>query len=107
MIKRTFLKKGLEYASELAYKNVKDLITLIEWNNRHEIKVFRMTSCMFPWASEYNLEELPDYENIVKCLKIAGEKAKNYGQRLSFHPGPFNILSSPKPNVVENAYKDL
>ena len=33
--------------------------------------------------------------------------ARNFGQRLSFHPGPFNILTSPKEHVVVNSYKDL
>jgi UV DNA damage endonuclease len=69
--------------------------------------VFRITSCLFPWASEYQLEELPDFEQIEKNLKLAGRTAREYGQRLSFHPGPFNILTSPKEHVVQNAYKDL
>ncbi len=30
-----------------------------------------------------------------------------YKQRLSFHPGPFNVLVSPKENVVLNTIKDL
>ena len=61
MIKRTFLKKGINYASELALKNCKDLEPIIRWNHQKGIKVFRMTSCLFPWASEYNLTDLPDY----------------------------------------------
>lgn len=107
MIKRTFLKKGIDYASDLALKNVKDLSKIIDWNYENDIKVFRMTSCMFPWASEYNFESLKDYEEIRQALFEAGSKAKKYNQRLSFHPGPFNILSSNKPHVIENAYKDL
>lgn len=107
MIKRTFLKKGINYASELALKNCKDLEPIIRWNHQKGIKVFRMTSCLFPWASEYKLSELPDYEEICKALKTAGDLAKSYDQRLSFHPGPFNILSSPKEHVVRNSYIDL
>lgn len=107
MIKRTFKAKGKDYASQLALQNCKDLVEIIEWNNKNNIKCFRISSCLFPWSSEYNLEELPDYEDICNQLLIAGNTAKSGGQRLSFHPGPFNILTSSKENVVENTIKDL
>lgn len=107
MIKRTFKSKGIRYASELALKNVTDLLTILKWNEKHNVKVFRITSCLFPWGSEYQLEQLPDFEKIEKKLKECGQYAREVGQRLSFHPGPFNILSSPKSHVVENSYKDL
>ena len=107
MIRRTFDAKGLPYASELALQNVKDLSEIIKWNHAHGVEVFRMTSCLFPWASEYQLEQLPDYEQICQALKAAGDLAKEFGQRLSFHPGPFNVLSSPKEHVVNNCIKDL
>mgnify|MGYP003640977350 FL=1 len=51
MIRRTFLARGLPYASELALQNVKDLSEIIRWNHAHDVEVFRMTSCLFPWAS--------------------------------------------------------
>lgn len=107
MIKRTFQQKGIVYASELALANVVDLCSVIEWNASHGIEVFRITSCLFPWASEYNLESLPDFEEISNQLQRAGELARTAGQRLSFHPGPFNILTSPKEHVVQNSYTDL
>ena len=107
MIKRTFLSKGIPYASELALKNSMDLIKIIAWNNEQGVKVFRMTSCLFPWMSEYELEDLPDYEGIKANLEYAGKIARENNQRLSFHPGPFNILSSPKEKVVQSSLLDL
>ena len=107
MIKRTFKAKGPEYASELAELNTRDLLPILVWNQRHNVKVFRMSSCLFPWASEYRLEELPDWEVISHNLKRAGDYAKENGIRLSFHPGPFNILSSNKEHVVANSIVDL
>lgn len=107
MIKRTFEAKGTEYASELARLNTKDILPILEWNHRNDVKVFRMTSCLFPWASEYMLEDLPDFEEISKNLKTAGDYAKEKGIRLSFHPGPFNILASTKEKVINSAIVDL
>ena len=40
-------------------------------------------------------------------LHSAGTMATTHGVRLTFHPGPFNVLVSPNENVVENTIKDL
>lgn len=107
MIKRTFKAKGIPYASQLALANVKDLKRVIQWNNDHGIKVYRMTSCLFPWMSEYDIFDLPDIDQIADVMAQAGKIATDGGQRLSFHPGPFNVLASPNPNVVTKTIKEL
>tara|TARA_B100000686_G_C16799330_1_gene984798 strand:- start:1985 stop:2917 length:933 start_codon:yes stop_codon:yes gene_type:complete len=107
MIKRTFQEKGVEYVSELALQNVIDLNHIIKWNEQHNIKFFRMSSEIFPWASEYKWEDLPDIKMIKVWLENAGLMASEYGQRLTSHPGPFNVLVSPNPKVVDNTITDL
>ena len=107
MIKRTFQEKGVEYVSELALQNVIDLNHIIKWNEQHNIKFFRMSSEIFPWASEYKWEDLPDIKMIKVWLENAGLLAEEYGQRLTSHPGPFNVLVSPNPKVVDNTITDL
>ena len=107
MIKRTFQEKGIDYASELALANTFDLIKYVAWNNAHGVKIFRVTSCLFPWASEYRLEDLPHFESIKSNLEVAGQMARDAGQRLSMHPGQFNVLTSEKEHVVQNCITDL
>ena len=107
IIKRTFQEKGVEYVSELALQNVIDLNHIIKWNEQHNIKFFRMSSEIFPWASEYKWEDLPDIKMIKVWLENAGLMAEEYGQRLTSHPGPFNVLVSPNPKVVDNTITDL
>jgi UV DNA damage endonuclease len=107
MIKRTFAEKGIEYASELALANAKDLVKIINWNNRQGIKLFRISSDMFPWMSEYKLSDLPDYDKIANILRGAGQIAMDNGQRLTFHPGPFDVLASKTQSVVDKCIKDL
>jgi UV DNA damage endonuclease len=107
MIRRTFDEKGVDYVSELALQNVIDLNHIIKWNEKHNIKFFRMSSEIFPWASEYKWEDLPDIELIKVWLNNAGLLAEQYGHRLTSHPGPFNVLVSPNPNVVDNTITDL
>jgi len=107
MIKRTFLEKGIPYASELSIQNVRDLIEIIKWNEQNDIKFFRMSSNVFPWSSEYPLSSLPHYERIKNLLAGAGNLVDKYGHRITSHPGPFNVLVSPNENVVKNTITDL
>ena len=107
MIKRTFQAKGVKYASELALINVKALKKIIDWNNANGIKVYRMTSCLFPWTSEYDIFSLPDIDAIADTMSEAGEIAMSGGQRLSFHPGPFNCLASANDGVVQKTIAEL
>jgi len=107
MIKRTFLAKGLPYVSELIEKNTEDLLKILQWNEEHGITLFRMSSDITPWASKYRFEELPGYEKILSNFQKAGNFALAHGHRLSFHPGAFCCLASPREKVVQNAIIDL
>ena len=107
MIKRTFLEKGVEYAGELSLQNSRDLFKILEWNNHNNIKVFRLSSDMFPWCSEYGIKNSPYYLRIKTVLEACGYYAKQHGIRITSHPGPFNVLVSPTERVVENTIRDL
>lgn len=107
MRKATFEAKGLKYASELALKNAQDLVTILAWNAKHDIKVFRMGSGIFPWGTEYDFMSLPDHVEICNTLQVAGLVANSTGQRITAHPDHFVKLASANPKVVENSIKDL
>ena len=107
MIKRTFFEKGIGYASELALQNVRDLYKILEWNLENDIYFYRLSSDIIPWASEYEMEELPDYNLILAAAMKAGNFAREHGMRMTSHPGPFNKLASPKERVFQLTYKDL
>ena len=107
MRQKTFNERGLSYVSELALQNVKDLETIVKWNEEMGIKLFRMSSEIFPWMTYYNFEDLPDYPMIDIYLKNIGALAEKYGHRLTFHPSHFNALGSPNPKVLESTIKEL
>ena len=107
MIKKTFTEKGIDYAGELGMLNAADLGRILRWNVENGIKVFRLSSEFFPWASEYKFEDLPQYLRIKTLLAGAGHYAKSNGIRLTCHPGPFNVLVSPHKHVVDNTITDL
>jgi UV DNA damage endonuclease len=107
MIKKTFLKEGIDRASELGLQNTRDLVEIIKWNEQQGIKLFRITSNLFPWSSEYQLSSMPHFAPISNLLKGIGVLVSNYGQRITSHPGPFNVLVSPNEKVVLNTITDL
>ena len=107
MIKRTFLSKGINYASELGLQNCKDLFEIIKWNKENGFNFFRITSNLFPWSSEYKLEDMPDHWEICGILGEIGKYVDEHKMRLTSHPGPFNVLTSPHEHVVENCVNDL
>ncbi|MDQ6815154.1 MAG: UV DNA damage repair endonuclease UvsE [Bacteroidota bacterium] len=107
MVKKTFLEKGIAYASLLALANITDLEKVIDWNLQHDVLFYRMSSDMFPWMSEYEIADLSDYEKIRIIAKRCGEKATTGGLRLTFHPGPFNVLATNTNTVLTKTIKEL
>ena len=105
--KAKFESHGLEYVGEVGLQNLRDLFQIVQWNERNGIKVFRIGSDIFPWSSEYEYNQLPQYDKARMLLEAIGKYATKVNQRLSFHPGPFNVLGSNNPNVVKRTVIDL
>jgi len=102
MVKRTYEAKGIQYASQLALQNVQALYQILQWNVKNHISLFRITSELFPWASEYKLKSMPDFREIRSILEASGKLPV----RVSTHPGPFNKLAG-SGDTLKNTVKDL
>lgn len=107
MVKRTFLDRGIDYVSDLALQNVLDLKKILEWNHANSVGMYRMSSDMFPWCSEYEISDLKDYIEICEILKDCGDFVRSVDQRITFHPSPYGVLASERPDVVIKAIKEL
>lgn len=105
--RKTFYDKGIRYVSKLALQNAKDLYSILEWNEKNNIKFFRVSSGILPWFSLYKFEDLPDADEIKSNLKNIGVFAKNNNHRLTTHPDHFVKLASKNPEVVQNSIDDL
>lgn len=102
MIRKTFLEKGIAYASELALQNVQAFQKIMEWNVENGVKIFRVTSDLFPWASEYRFKDMPHFREIREVLEAVGK----IPVRVSAHPGPFNKVAG-EGATLQNTIKDL
>jgi UV DNA damage endonuclease len=107
MVKKTFEAKGLPYVSELVIENLKDTLKLLDYNISKNILVYRLSSDSFPWMSEYKFQDLPNFDTIQDYLTQIGNKVKDNDIRVSYHPGPFNVLASENPKVVDKTVYEL
>lgn len=108
MQKKTWEDRGIAYAGELAEQNVRDLLTILQWNDRHGIGFYRCTSQSFvPWHSQYSLSELPNIETIRGIAEQCGQFIRDRGMRLSFHPDYFVKPASESAETRERARVSL
>lgn len=106
---RTCRIKTLQENPDLLYKlidqNLNDLMYILEWNFKHDIKLFRVSSGLFPFMSHsvygYSLKPW------TKELKAIGNYAKKTNQRLTMHVGQWTLLSSLKEQVTINSIQDI
>ena len=106
MIVKTVNEKGIDALKEKITQNLKDLVVLIEWNEQNGIKVFRLSSEMFP---HFTNDKTPSYtlDFAEPLLKKAGDLAKKYNHRLTFHPGQYNVIGTPHVEIFEKTVKEL
>lgn len=107
LTKKTFDKLGPDRVSELAVKNCEDLIEIIKWNNQNGISFYRISSDLIPRGDMVKIQDLRDFEKISLLLKEAGKIATESGQRLTFHPGPFNVLPTKSESSLINTISNL
>jgi len=106
IIVRIIDERGIEELKSRITKNLEDLLKMMDWNEENGIKVFRLSSELFPHKTNPKVKDYT-YDFALDLLKQIGEKAKLYNQRLTFHPGQYNVLSSLTKKSYIQTIKDL
>lgn len=77
---------GQKYVEELGLANARDIIKMLQWNDKYGIKFMRLSSEIFPFASheQYGYKLAPFASEV---LAEAGKVAAELGHRLTTHPG--------------------
>jgi UV DNA damage endonuclease len=86
--------------------NARRLAEMLPLIHRAGVRLFRISSAMFPLADKVD-EELWKSPLVKKHLATAGDYVKKHGMRVTTHPGQFCVLSSDSDAVVENAFREL
>ena len=72
-----------------------------KWNK----SVYKISSEMFPHKSNPKVEDY-NYDFALELLKLIGEKSKKYNQRLTFHPGQYNVVGTPNEKTFNQKTYD-
>lgn len=108
LIIKTLKKYGVDEAKKLSLMNIVDLIKIIQYNFINGIYLFRITSNLFPHATnpqtiKYNY----DIDYAKDLLKIAGDMAKKFHQRVTMHIGQYAQVGSPSEKIFKQTIRDL
>ncbi|WP_217589651.1 UV DNA damage repair endonuclease UvsE [Lentibacillus saliphilus] len=104
----TVEKEGIDKIKALTIENLKLTKEIIEWNIKHDILFYRITSGIVVLATHpvntWDWKNDPDVRAICSDIKALKEQ---FDLRLSVHPGQYSVLNSPRPDVVERTVEDL
>lgn len=87
------IARGQAYVEALGLANARDIVKMLRWNDKYNIKFLRLSSEMFPFASHeiYGYKLAPFASEV---LAEAGRVAAELGHRLTMHPGQVRNLAS-------------
>jgi UV DNA damage endonuclease len=94
-----------EMLRALYQENVNRLNSAIEFCQANDIRLYRMTSGLFPFSDEPIGAEI--LEDFAGQLSVIGKDALARNIRLVLHPDQFVVLSSDSEAVIENSVKIL
>ena len=106
IILRVIDEKGIEELKRRVIDNLDNLLQMFQWNEDNGIRVFRLSSELFPHKTNPKAPDY-DFEFARSRLEILGKWARDHGHRLTFHPGQFNVLGTPRTKTLEQTIKDL
>ena len=95
-----------ERLRKLIALNLTELRRILAFNAEHQIKMFRISSGVIPFAS-HPANQVPWWDEFREPLEWIGEFITEQGMRVSMHPGQFTVINSPNPRVVAAALDDL
>ena len=90
---------------ELYSANLERLNRAIDFCEANELRLYRITSGLFPFADDPFGEDV--LEEFREEARRTGERASRSGLRMIMHPDQFVVLSSDSPEVVSNSVKIL
>lgn len=98
--------------TEVIWHNIRLLRKIIEYNVKHNIYVYRITSDLIPFCTHsyveaLYIEKVLNNEEMYHHITAIRALQETYNLRLSIHPSQFNVLSSPKKDVVSRSIREI
>ena len=91
---------------ELIRANLDGLAEVLQFNVRHRIGLYRISSQIIPFAS-HPVNAIAWWEEYAGDLARLGRFIRQSDLRVSMHPGQFTALSTPNQETLAAALRDL
>lgn len=84
------------------------LAEILDYLRDNSIRMYRMASALAPYATHPDHPRFHDQvEQSRELLEQIGERVRDQGVRLSFHPGQFIVLNTPDDQLAQRSMADL
>lgn len=105
------VSRGVGALKEKGRANLEDVLRMMDWNHAHHINVFRLSSDLLPHFANPQLPahiaEDYTFAFAADLLLAIGAKARLLNQRLTFHPGQYNVIGTPHESAFRSTLLDL
>jgi UV DNA damage endonuclease len=91
---------------ETVQSNLDAVQMILDWNYRHEILYFRISSDTVPFAS-HPVMTVNWQRHFAAQLAQIGAFVRKHHMRINTHPGQYTLLNSPRPEVAANSVAEL
>ena len=106
MMMKTIQRDGIEVLKEKILLNLRDVLDMMIWNDIHGIRVFRLSSEMFPHITNKKIAKYT-LDFCREELSKIGNLSRQLNQRLTFHPGQYNVIGTPNQEAFNHTINDL
>ena len=105
---RTFRLKSYSesHLRAIVKHNLECLIKILQFNLKHKIFFFRITSDLIPFAS-HPINTVDWQEAFKSSFELIGEFILRNRIRISMHPDQFTLINSIKEEIFERSEKEL
>ncbi len=95
-----------ELIEEIISHNLQVLLSVLKYNKKNGIMIFRISSDIIPLAS-HEINKYDWQSKFSKKLGEIGKYIKDNKMRVSMHPGQYSVLNSVNSSTVEKTVIDL
>jgi UV DNA damage endonuclease len=86
--------------------NLATLQQILDFNVAHDLRFFRMSSGLVPFAS-HPVNTFPWQQEFRAAWQQIGQYIQAHELRISMHPDQFVVLNSPSSQIVHNSIREL
>lgn len=109
---KTVEDKDEEKITEVIWHNMRLFKAIVLDNIQNNIYVYRLSSdlipfCTHPYMQALYKEKIEQNDEMQSIYDLIDTLRKKYKLRISIHPSQFNVLSSPKEDVVKRSIEEV